>query len=155
MAGIKSAPDVAEAHSMLTQLPKHLPELAEILDNLGNPGLDKLSTALGVSTKTVKRYLEHGAPRPVLLSLWWLTSWAQSQTEVELRNHAQLERGMRQTYERECQRLRAQVAHLHRIGEFGTANDPISDTPSLSVKPARPQIPRQDKPCHVIRFSSG
>lgn len=27
--------------------------------------------------------------------------------------------------------------------------------PAPSIEPARPQIPRQDKPCHVIRFSSG
>lgn len=127
MAGIKSASDAAEAHSMLTQLPKHLPELAEILANLGNPGLDKLSTALGVSTKTVKRYIEHGAPRPVLLSLWSLTSWGHHSLDAELFNAAQLAQLKAAALERRVIQLERQIAKLCRIGQFAAANDPTAE----------------------------
>lgn len=59
---------------MLNHLPKHLPPFAELLADLGPVEPSKVANALGISERTLRRYMAGKAPRIARLSLWWL-SW--------------------------------------------------------------------------------
>lgn len=58
----------------LARLPRYLPSLAQVLNDLGNPTTEAIAQALGVSVVSVRRWKRTQAPRPALLALWWL-SW--------------------------------------------------------------------------------
>jgi len=58
---------------MLCKLPKHTPPLGVMLADLGNPHPHELARALHVGERTVRRWLAiNQAPRPALLSVFWL-----------------------------------------------------------------------------------
>lgn len=69
------------------------------------------------------------APRPVLLSLFWLTRWGMSLVEAEALNLAQLHMGMTRALKSENAALRSEIARLALLGDFGCANDPACDAP--------------------------
>lgn len=144
LAEIKSAAVRADAVSMLNRLPRHMPALPVILADIGSPPLDLVARTFGVTVKTVKRWMKHGAPKPVLFSLWWLTRWGMSALDAEHYNAAQHSHQLAQAYRRELDELRQQLEHLQRIGTFGAANDPLSGTPPPRLRPARTLKPRQN-----------
>ena len=112
---------------MLNRLPTPVqcPQLAQILDNLGNPAPPVLARAMGVSEPTARRWIRQGhAPRPVLLALFWLTSWGMSAVDAEITNRCQLTAGMVSGLACENERLRAELARVVAAGDFGCANDP-------------------------------
>ena len=62
------------------RIPKYLPPLSLMLDDLGNPRPEAIAKTMGGTRSTVYRWLrEDNAPRPVLLALFWLTNWGVSQ----------------------------------------------------------------------------
>lgn len=85
----------------------------------------QIAHALGVSLSTVYRWLadEH-APQAARLSLFWLTSWGSSVLNSELHNRALVYAGLAQAMERELWAMRAQIADMGKLGDFGSANDP-------------------------------
>lgn len=110
---------------MLALMPRQVPPLGVILANIGNPGPRALARALGVSERSAQRWIAADeAPLPVLLALFWLTSWGASQVECQAVNaaavHAQLVAALRA----ENDRLRAEIQRLVSLGSFGSANDP-------------------------------
>lgn len=61
---------------MLHHIPRHLPPLSTMLDDIGRPSDLDLSRRLGVHPRTVRRWRRaDAAPRPVLLALFWVTRW--------------------------------------------------------------------------------
>lgn len=124
MAEIKSAAVRADAVNMLNRLPRHMPALPVILADIGSPPLDLVARTFGVTVTTVKRWMKHGAPKPVLFSLWWLTRWGMSTLEAEHFNRAQLSHIMCMALQRRVDELLAEVARLERLGDFGAANSP-------------------------------
>lgn len=110
---------------MLTRLPRQLPAFPDLLADLGNPGAAVLARALGVTDRTVRRWLVDGnAPRPVLLALFWLTRWGQSEVACEAHNSAVMHAGMVGCLQREIASLRRELGRVLALSEFGSANSP-------------------------------
>lgn len=109
---------------MLNRLPKQTATLAEMLPELGNPSPEAIAKAFDVTTRTAKGWMKNGAPRAVLLSLYWLTRPGQQNLDAELHNWAMIHHGLAAARLREIERLEAQIVSLSAIADFGSANDP-------------------------------
>lgn len=125
---------------MLHLLPRQTPSLEQMLEDLGNPHPRKLAKALGVCERTAWRWRKEGvAPRTAMLALYWITQWGQNQVHTEAHNEAKLFRGYVNCLKEENVKLRAQLAQLGRIGDFGAANDPTPGAATRGVAPPAPQ----------------
>lgn len=109
---------------MLNRLPTRTHDLVELLRSIGDPPDREVAKVFGVTARTVRRWKKHGAPRPVLFSLWWLSPAGQRALAVEMHNALQLQEGLARAYRRDVERLQGLVNHLCSIGDFGCANDP-------------------------------
>lgn len=108
-------------------LPRALPPLSMMLAALGQPTAAQVGTALCVHPRTVRRWIAcDGAPRPVLLSLFWLTHWGQSAVESAAINHARASAAAALCALDAARTAQKQNAHLMRVGEFGAANAPLA-----------------------------
>lgn len=113
--------------------PRQLPPLEVLLRDLGNPAAGLTARALGVSERTVYGWQASGqAPRPAHLALFWESRWGQSVAECEAINGERWARGQVHALEREAATLRARVAYLERVGQFGSANAPAFQSYSFS-----------------------
>lgn len=126
---------------MLNRLPKGMPPLDDMLHDIGNPTAKSLAKALGVSQRTVFRWMARGddAPRVARLAIFWMTQWGQSIVECEAINTARLYVGYVGALQAEVRELREQLRKLGEIGNFGSANDPA---PSVvgGLGPAAPVL---------------
>lgn len=115
--------------------PRQLPSLEVLLHDLGQPRADVIARALGVTPRTVRRWLADGqAPRPVMLALFWESSYGRSQANADAHNAAMWARAQVAGLERENATLSARVAYLERVGQFGSANAPtLAPPPRFSV----------------------
>jgi hypothetical protein len=119
---------------MLALMPRQVPSLATILADLGNPSPVEIARALGVTPRTVERWLHDAdAPRPALLALFWLTRWGQSEVDCRAINDAQHQAQRAAVLESEVCRLRAEVSRLVRLGRFDCANDVSHTAPAAPV----------------------
>lgn len=111
---------------MLALLPRHLPALPLLLDDLGAPAPSRLAAALGVSRRTVERWMaaQH-APRLVGLALWPLTRWARSEAECKAHNDAQLQAAQVRALQLENEALRRALARVATQASPGAANGPL------------------------------
>lgn len=106
--------------------PRQLPPLEVLLSDLGQPGAAVVGRALGVSERTVYAWQAAGAaPRPAHLALFWESRWGASLVACEAVNGERWARGQVQGLERDAATLRARVAYLERVGQFGCANGPL------------------------------
>lgn len=97
----------------LKKLPKHTPPLGVMLEALGRPHPREVARALGVGERTVRRWIsDNDAPRPVLLSLFWLTHWGAQWLDAD--NHNLLLAHMRASAAaaKEAEHLRRDLALL-------------------------------------------
>lgn len=115
--------------------PRQLPPLDALLSDLGQPGADVIARALGVTSRTVRRWLADGqAPRPAMLALFWESTYGRSQATADAHNAAMWARGEAAALKRENATLAARVAYLERVGQFGSANAPtLAPPPRFSV----------------------
>ena len=92
--------------------PRHLPQLLTMLDNI--PANDKeIAKHLGLSLTTFKKYRRNEqAPRPVMLALFWLTSWGMGAIDAELVNRERFARQALEFSRLEVLALRDQVRLL-------------------------------------------
>ena len=98
-----------------------------MLADIGHPTAAELGRFLGVSVRTVRRWLEQGhAPRPVMLALFWLTRWGRSQVECAAVNDAKLMAAQARASESESARRLAELELVLRLADFGAANSPIA-----------------------------
>lgn len=147
---------------MLNRLPTFMPPLAAMVADIGNPAPAELAKALGVSTRTVRGWLQEdaAAPRCALLSIFWLTRWGMSQVDCETHNLARMHAGMaalaqQQLKEAQAQHaaevaeLEAKLQRLGRIGDFGAANDPAPEV--RHAVPALPVIAVPGQPRSRVR----
>lgn len=117
--------------NMLVALPRVIPPLSSILDDLGRPSVDAVALALSVHPRTVQRWISSdAAPRPVLLALFWATRWGRSLVECAAVNDARLSEAIARAALAVAERHAAQIEHLQAVGEFGAANAPL-------MRPAR------------------
>lgn len=96
---------------MLNRLPRHTPELAELLEDIGHKHTDAATVgrALGVSARTIQRWKSGQAPRMALLALWWLSREGRSAWDAECERYHQMLVDTNAGLWREVARLRAQI----------------------------------------------
>lgn len=105
--------------------PRQLPTLDAMLSDLGRPPADVVARALGVTPRTVRRWLADGdAPRPVLLALFWESRFGRSQFAADAQNAAMWARAQVAGLEREKATLERRVAYLEGLACYGSANAP-------------------------------
>ena len=77
---------------MLNRLPRYVPSFADLLADMGSPGRDhrQVARALGVSERTIRRWIAGKAPRVARLSLWWLSRQGYNEWDCEMRRRAYL-----------------------------------------------------------------
>lgn len=128
--------------SMLVKMPRKLPPLDVLLEDLFRPHPTELAKALGVGERTVRRWIaENEAPRPVLLALFWLSRWGMQWMDADLYNEAQLHFSMNRCQAAEMREMRKRMDRMARIGNFGAANDPNEH--------AALPLARHEKPVHL------
>lgn len=122
---------------MLNRLPRTLPPLSALLDDIGNPAAGAVARALGVTERTLRRWqADDQAPRCAALALFWLTRWGMSATNAEAHNAAVLHAAHARALTDEVARLRAELARVLALADSGAAN-----MPSLAVAPLAQVLP--------------
>jgi hypothetical protein len=140
---------------MLNRLPRQLPALSLILDDLGAPTPAALATALGASERSVRRWIAtDSAPRPAMLALFWLTRWGMSIVDCEAGRLADLHVALARSSAAELQEVRGVLAHVLRLADLGAANDPAPGAP-ISRVGASPRPRAQETPQRVPRRLHG
>lgn len=115
----------------LTLLPRRVPALSILLEDIGNPSASVVAKALGVHARTVERWRAHdNAPRAVLLALYYATQWGRSDVNCQAVNDARLYFGYAASLRTELDAANAKLARLGQIGDFGSANDPTPCAPT-------------------------
>lgn len=123
---------------MLQLFPKNVPPLSVLLADIGNPCAQALAGALGVSPRTVQRWIAtDDAPLSCRLALFYLTRWGRSQVNAQAENDAQIFRTSHLIAQADAARRTRDVQRLLATGDFGTANDPLVDlAPVVAGLPA-------------------
>ncbi len=91
---------------MLNRLPKELPPFAELVRDIGNPTSHELAAALGVSERTIRRWMTKEAPRNAGLCLWWLSCEGHNVWDSEMQNRTALALATNSALWREVRLLR-------------------------------------------------
>ena len=113
---------------MLNRLPRHMPPLAIMLDDIGSPTAKEIARAFLVSESTVRVWLKkERAPHPVMLAIFWLTRWGISAVDCEAHNAAIMSAGQARERQERVEILENRIERLGRIAQFGSANDPIPE----------------------------
>ena len=122
---------------MTDRFPRQLPSIAQLMEDpllCGVPSA-QLCQVFKVSPRTLRRWQAKNAPRAVRLALWAASLEGASNREVEAHNRASQALGLERCLTEETKRLRQVFALLLRVGNFGSANEPLwsstSGLPSL------------------------
>jgi hypothetical protein len=115
----------------IKHLPISTPPLSVLLHDLGTPHVRQWAAALDVGERTARRWMaEDQAPRPVMLSLFWVSTWGRQWLDVDQQNRLVQQMHIAQSLARELDQARAELAHLlHQDAQTQTA-------------PRLPQAPR-------------
>lgn len=107
-------------------IPRAVPALNVLIEDLGNPSARELAGALDVTERTARRWRADGdAPRAALLALFFASRWGQSLVYCQAANDAALYAALARTLGDENVKLCAEVARLLEVGDFGCANAPV------------------------------
>lgn len=131
---------------MLFLLPQHVPPLALILEDIGNPTARDLARSLGVTERTAYRWKADPdrAPRLVLLALFWLTRWGRSAVDCQAQNTATMYADQARALQVELELTRANLATLMALSDTGAANDVTQRVrPLAQVLPFARPAPRE------------
>jgi hypothetical protein len=126
----------------LHRLPKHLPAVALLLDDLHKPSTDALAHTLGVSTRTVQRWQVDGAwPRTAHLALYFASRWGWSAVDSEARHAVQLFERLAGALQTEVHQLRALLAQPAQVNLWSeTSARPAA--PGFAPAPTPPPGPQ-------------
>lgn len=114
----------------IEQAPKAIPLWDMILEDLGNPSVDRICKTLGVSRSTVYRWkAAQEAPKCAALALFWLTKWGQSHVNAQAVNDAAIACNYVEVLQAEVKTLRAELDQVLRISSTGAANAPLMRLP--------------------------
>jgi hypothetical protein len=98
---------------VLNRIPRTMPPLATMLDDIGNPSPAALARAFRVSVKTARRWIVAGeAPFAVMAAIFWVTRWGHSSVDAEASNAATMHAAHAAELRRELKITRAQVERL-------------------------------------------
>lgn len=110
--------------------PRSLPHPDLLRDDVG-ASFEELGKHFGVSPPTVRRWFSSGqVPRAVLLALFYESRWGRSFVASEVDNQARLLSTAVLLLRDQVESLHRQLSVLGRLGEFGSANDPSTDSRS-------------------------
>ncbi len=126
---------------MLNRLPRHLPPVSMILDDIGRPKAAAVANALGVNRRTVERWIANDKmPRSAHLALFWLSRWGQSIVDAEAVNTATMYAGLARCYGAQNDALRQRIEKLITLADFGSANSPLLDVSRASSAEHGPTV---------------
>lgn len=95
------------------------------MDDLGRPSAAELSKFLGLTERTIYGYSRSGnAPRPVLLALFWESTYGRSHLDCEAFNARKTLQALGDSLARENAGLRARITRLEATADYGSANGP-------------------------------
>lgn len=108
-------------------MPRHVPALSALLDDLGHPAPRVWARALDISERTAWRWqATDDAPRTARLALYWVTSIGWSEHQAEGLFALNTTRQLCEAYRRQIAALQAQLAIVQRLSDCGSANDPVT-----------------------------
>ncbi len=111
---------------MIYQAPRHLPSFTRLADDLTTRNAQQISDYLGVTPRTYSRWLAaDDAPRSASMSLFWVSRWGVSLIDAHAYNTANMLQGQVSGLQAENTMLRTRIARLERLGDFGSANQPM------------------------------
>lgn len=115
-------------------MPKRLPTFGEMLIDIGNPHPKEIAKVLRVTERTIWRWkAADEAPRSVMLAIFWTTRWGRSEVDAAAQNDAIRFAGLARCLQDELDAIRARLARVAKIGDFGSSNDPA---PGFMANPA-------------------
>ena len=107
--------------------PAKLPHLHTILNDIGLPD-KQVAHFLDVTPKTVDRWRKAGqAPRPVMLALFWESTWGQSAANCDAVNWGRLQFQENAMLKRQNAKLKQQMLELEKAlaSVDQAANSPV------------------------------
>ncbi len=125
---------------MLCRLPRQLPPLSMMLDDIGRPSPAAVARALGVSARSMRRWIAaDAAPRSVLAALFWLTRWGVSQIDADAYNAATLHASYARSLKDENASLRADLGRALALADGAANVSSWRELPLAQVLPFRPR----------------
>ena len=122
------------------RMPRQVPPFSMMMEDIGHPSLRIVSRHFRVTEGTVKRWIRtENPPLSVQYAVFWLTSWGRQHIHAEAEMLAQMHAGLYECLRRENETLKRRIEHLERVGDFGSANDPLM-LPWLSSQKKKLQI---------------
>lgn len=111
---------------MFSDAPKDLPAFSFLFDELGSPAPAALARHLGVTVRTVQRWIAaDSAPRAVLLAMFWDTRYGRSAVECRAVNDAMQQAALARCHRDEARERLRELEHVLAVGNFGSANAPL------------------------------
>ena len=102
------------------------PAFSLLLQALGNPPVHEVARFLGVTPRTIYAWRRADrAPRAALLALFWESHYGFSALDSDREYRAQVLQSLTDALRNENAMLRARIARLESIGQFGAANAPF------------------------------
>jgi hypothetical protein len=127
---------------MLNRLPAQLPPLSLLLDDLGQPSDAAVARALGVSERTVRRWVARdSAPHAALLALYWVTRWGHSAIAADVKNESAMLAGFVACLKTENAKLTATLSKTLALADTGASN-----LPTWRALPLAPVIELRPRP---------
>lgn len=112
--------------SLLRRLPASMPPFSCMLQDIGNPSAHHVAAAFKVDVRTAKQWIAGDeAPHTVMMAIFWITRWGASAADANAHNDAVMSASTARIRGDEVARLKEQVAHIGRLADFGSANDPL------------------------------
>lgn len=113
--------------------PAFVPVLAVLLDRIPASRAD-VARHLGVTPRTLDAWTASGnAPRAVLVALFMESDYGRQSIDCDLFNRTQMLAGLADCLRRETETLRARIARLERLGDFGSANAPTMSAVAVAA----------------------
>lgn len=125
---------------MIYRAPARLPSFSGMLDELGGSKPEVVADYLGVSLRTLQRWVSSDdAPHAAAMAIWWTTNAGISTHDVEIVNTRRLLFAQVRSLEGVNQMQHARIQRLESLGGFGTANAPYLQQ-AQAVAPAAPHM---------------
>lgn len=120
----------------LHRLPRHLPAVDLLLEDLGDPTAADLAAGLGCSVRSVWRWRESGTwPRCAHLALFFASRYGWSVVDSDARYSVQLARGLAASLRAERDQVAAQLEAVQRLAATGAANVPVLRPGAVTARP--------------------
>lgn len=108
-----------------------LPHIQTMINDL--PATKKqIARHLGITERSLNRYIRaEGAPRAIMLALFWETKWGRSAADTEAANYGAIYYRKAMGLERQNQKLRQQIATLET--ELANTNYVAANSPFFQI----------------------